>query len=1556
MSKILFVLSLFLSFTSLSQYSDTLSCSGGALEYVIHYDQQQCAGDCDGRYSIEILTGVGPYNYTITGPSYSHTNFEDSLLCPGSYDFQIEDVGQAITCNETISIDTLTAMTYTPGITSTSGGGACDGEAWMSVSGGVPDYTYVWFDAAQVVIPGETDSIMTNLCAGVYYVKVYDNAIGCQDSTGFVQLTVPNPPLNVIITNQWEETCPGSGDSGFDYMATGGSGNYTFVFNGNPISGSGTEWPAGDGTLEVWDDAGGYATAFVFFTGWPPIEVYPMATNETCGGSCDGSIYLDDTWSWVTGYSIDGGLTWQSSQTFNNLCPGTYHTYCSVPDSWGSGACTIELGFHDVLAGGPNPLAVTETVTNNTCNTACYGEGQLAITGTTGTPIILWEDDLGNPIGSLDTIANLCAGVYYYTITDPGGCVYSDSILITEPAPLPPLSYNIITYDESAPGACDGMGIIQISGGATPYTIQWYDASQIPIPLETNDTLYNACVGLYYVSYTDSSPACCDTCTGGTSSTLIPVIINSPIFLTNDGGVYGACAFQCNITGTWTATGGSGNYTYTMGGQSNTDGIFGGLCPPGNYTVTVTDDFGNSTASTLIIPALPPASTYATPTDETCLGACDGVITFTDPLFEAEFFSLDAITWTTNPVFPGLCSGTYDLYIQTWDVCSVNIGQSTVQPGTGLTIDQVYTSPLASCIDSVDISGGPAVSYTLDGAPITIPSCGLAIGTYTLCAYDASGCSSCVPVTISQCQISATEVVDDNTCLSDCNGNSQLTVLGTVGPYTVEWFDDLGTSIELADSIDSLCGGVYDYTITDSTGCTFSDSILILDPPIVPPMSYTLTTTNVTATGLCDGTATISITGGLPPYSITWYDSNQVPIPNENGPTIDSLCIGQYYVSFDDSQSGGCGAGSGSGGLIPFSIFDPLSISLVFEQFETCPWMCDAGLIFQAFGGDGNYTIDLNGMVDPNGEFWGLCPGIYTATVTDGQGNVASTQWEIFEILPPSVTVISTNETCVGACDGSIDFQDPFFEAMQYSIDGGMSWFPTNGFSGLCPGNYDCWIMTWSGCIVWVDFVTISAGSPFNPSVTVNVTNENCLGACDGTITINDPLSEVTNFSIGGMYGPSNTFTGLCPGSYDIWLQNATGCEVQYSTEVILGGASITIDSVETTPVGVGAGGCLDFISITGGVHPFTYTIDGSPLPAIPACGLSAGTYTLCVTDAAGCSDCFVFTIESCQLTAIDNSLMNSCYGACDGFVEVIPSGQIGPATITWTDGAGGNIGSGTSVSGLCEDNYFYSIVDSAGCSLNGVLIITEPDSISISIQINALGCNYPCNNDLTVGATGGTGAYEYSLDGITWYSSSDFNGLCPGIHTVYVRDANGCINTLTFEIVGFQSLTVSTDVNNEFSDDTNCTGDISATVIGGKAPFNYEWKDCETDATMDLTNNPTDLCPGEYYVVATDANGCSVTSAPCDTIHSTAGYDFLDLDLWSIYPNPASSTVTVEGINSGDFTVSVMDSRGRVILEKSSNSTELVIDLKANDVVPGSYLVKIEQGSIIAHKRLIIQ
>ncbi len=310
-----------------------MSCNGGTLQYAVHYNQQQCTAMCDGSYSIEILNGVGPYNYTITGPSYSHNNAIDSLLCPGAYSALVEDVGQGVSCTLNFNVDTLVPMTYSPGIIGETGTGSCDGVAWQSVSGGVPDYNYTWYDASYTPIPLETDSLMDTLCPGVYYVVVTDSPEGCVPSnSGFLQIAVPYSPIILTITSVVEEYCFMDCTAHFTYTVTGGSGVYNWEWNGSPYSmyNSTTSdifcvppYIGLSGSLEVWDDQGGYAVAFISWQGWP-LEPWVQAspTDASCG-NCDGTITFDDSYWNYYDYRLNSG-PWQTSPVFTDLCPGTY--------------------------------------------------------------------------------------------------------------------------------------------------------------------------------------------------------------------------------------------------------------------------------------------------------------------------------------------------------------------------------------------------------------------------------------------------------------------------------------------------------------------------------------------------------------------------------------------------------------------------------------------------------------------------------------------------------------------------------------------------------------------------------------------------------------------------------------------------------------------------------------------------------------------------------------------------------------------------------------------------------------------------------------------------------------------------------------------------------------------------------------------------------------------------------------------------------------------------------------------------------------------------------
>ena len=382
-SPIIFISFFFLVFSVDAQiqpthYSDTVSCNGGLFECVIDYDQQTCASTCNGSYSISVITGVGPYTYDIVGPSYTHNDFEDDLLCTGTYTATVTDAGQGgITCVQNFEILSLGPNNYTINSNDATTSNPCDGSIEIILSGGVPPYTYQWYDSDMQPIAGETDFFIDSICGGEYYVQFYDNTPPCAGGTGGcgsagsgLILVEIFDPLVVTLTGQGEPNCPNDGSGWITYSISGGSGNYTCDPPGceNLVVGPGTY------NIVVTDDAGNSDGFTTTIDVWPGISIYPTPTNETFSGSCDGSIFFEDASGWGSGgYSIDGGSSYEFSQNFENLCPGNYHAFTKVPNSTNSGYCDIDLGWFTVSPGSGSPNTGTDI--QSTCDSYTWIDG-----------------------------------------------------------------------------------------------------------------------------------------------------------------------------------------------------------------------------------------------------------------------------------------------------------------------------------------------------------------------------------------------------------------------------------------------------------------------------------------------------------------------------------------------------------------------------------------------------------------------------------------------------------------------------------------------------------------------------------------------------------------------------------------------------------------------------------------------------------------------------------------------------------------------------------------------------------------------------------------------------------------------------------------------------------------------------------------------------------------------------------------------------------------------------------------------------------------------------
>ena len=255
------------------------------------------------------------------------------------------------------------------------------------------------------------------------------------------------------------------------------------------------------------------------------------------------------------------------------------------------------------------------------------------------------------------------------------------------------------------------------------------------------------------------------------------------------------------------------------------------------------------------------------------------------------------------------------------------------------------------------------------GGQIDSTATGLCAGTYNVQISDAEGCVYIESLTINEpAEIVGNANVSEATC-GVCNGEIILSPTGgDGGPYTFSWAPAVSTN----NTASGLCPGIYTVTITDGSGCQSIETIAVnnIDGPIISASS-----TDTSCDGICDGTGTVQIIGGTPPYSILWDD----PAAQTDALAV-GLCAGTYNVTVTDAN--GCESIS----QIVVDEPDPISISIPFALDATCPGVCDGEVTMVASGGALPYSYSWAPSGGNASTATGLCAGTYTVTVTDANG------------------------------------------------------------------------------------------------------------------------------------------------------------------------------------------------------------------------------------------------------------------------------------------------------------------------------------------------------------------------------------------------------------------------------------------------------------------------------------------------------------------------------------------------------------------------------------------
>lgn len=631
-----------------------------------------------------------------------------------------------------------------------------------------------------------------------------------------------------------------------------------------------------------------------------------------------------------------------------------------------------------------------------------------------------------------------------------------------------------------------------------------------------------------------------------------------------------------------------------------------GICP-GTFRVPVT----------IVVGQNPTISGTATITNATCntQGSITG-LTVSGGL-PAYTYSWNG-TASVNQNLPSAPSGNYTLTVTDQNGCSAQSGPHTISGVGGPTITGTPTIVNATCTAGGSITGlsgtggAGTLTYTWNGTSTSsTDTTGAAAGNYTLVVTDGNGCTASsgphVIGTTAGPTVAGTVNITDATCT--VNGSiTGLSGTGGVGPYTYAWNGTTGTA-----NLSGATAGNYTLVITDDNGCTVSSGPHTIGTTPGPTVAGTVTITNATCTA--DGTITgLSGTGGLAPYTYAWNGTT--------GTANFTGAAGNYTLVITDDN--GCTVSSG-----PHTIGTTAGPTIGGTAAITNATCTTGGSItgLTINGGTGPFGYAWNAVVSATQDLTNATAGSYTLTVVDGNGcSVQSGPYTISLVGGPVINtnnLVLTNETC-GNANGSV---------VGLTVSGGTpgytyTWNGTASagldLTNTAAGNYTLVVTDASGC-------TVSSGphaitntpAPTIDDANVVTVDESCngsLGSITGiTATGNNLVYTWTN-SGGSLIDATN----LNQGSYSLTVTDqVTGCSAQSGPYVIGYQNGPTVSDVNvnvTDEICNGTLGSVIGISAAG-TGGLTYSWSNTSITTISATGLSAGTYTLTVTDAAtGCT------------------------------------------------------------------------------------------------------------------------------------------------------------------------------------------------------------------------------------------------------------------------------------------------------------------------------------------------
>jgi gliding motility-associated-like protein len=748
-------------------------------------------------------------------------------------------------------------------------------------------------------------------------------------------------------------------------------------------------------------------------------------------------------------------------------------------------------------------------------------------------------------------------------------------------------------------------------------------------------------------------------------------------------------------------------------------------------------------------------------------------------------------------------------------------------------------------------------------------------GRYILVVTDQNFCEYIEVFDITEPVALVTTLVkkENNLCFGDAKGTIQINVVGGTAPYRYAWTGPGGYTSTNKD-LTGLLSGTYQVLVTDALLCTSSLSVQITEPTeiIVTP-----TLTMVSCPEGKDGSISMTVSGGIPPYVYAWAGPNGFRSTTKD---LSNLPAGRYDLVITD--------GIGCKITRTFEITDPEPIVLTptisnFNGFEiSCKNGSDGVIDLNITGGNGGYKIFWEG---PNGfrsnlaKLVGLVAGTYEVTVVDSKNCISKATYTLDapdELLITRDDVQITDVSCFDGRDGTlkVTIKKASVGPYRYELSGlSVTGFPVSEsilspnlsyqFTGLRAGTYTLRVSDANGCAL-SELSGLVISQPSTPlSFTLQKTDVACYRANNGTIRV-IPAGGTAPYTIRwNNLSTSFTLQNLSPGTYTATVTDAKGCTVGISTTV----AEAPVYDLQEVVKNISCFGKKDGsiqLNIIGGKAPIK--IQWAHGPQEPTLNnLEKGVYSVLITDAGGCKIERQFVINEPQALDLSSTVTDAldCDDPNTGAISINPFGGTPPYTYTWSNGARSQ-----NLTGIAPGSYSLELVDAMGCRILRQFTVIRPLPLGVTVaRTTERVCNpRGLKSNFKVAVTGGVSPYT-----VTWNRGTQTNaGLTMdtqelGVFIVTVKDARGCIQTKRMEVIETDPLIPEFDYSSasfDFSYENlvNFEVQFKNSSIGKYKEVSWDFGDGAT--SLDWEPKHTYAKAGTYLVELKlkDLDGCVVS------------------------------------------------------------------------------------------------